>query len=235
MAATGGGEWREELDLGDPDAAAFVFQEEPVAGLVVGRIGGGKGVGGESGIGTIIGDRQVEIGGEFGVSGEELGDNFAVAGGDEFRVGVDWLTGNFVIEITAELAGGFGGVVSGLGVVGFGGASEEEVGVGDGDVNGVLLESRKSSLERNGENYGAFVVALTVDVDAVAVESTDVVGEVAPETGEFVAIETANFDGAFGGDVGNGRGGGVRCGEDGRKIDRTTVEDDLVLRVKAGV
>lgn len=96
-----------------------------------------------------------------------------------------------------------------MGVVGFGGAGEEEVWVGDGDIDRALFEIREGGLEGNGEDDGAFVVALAVEVDAVAVKSTDVVGEVAPEAGEFVAVEAADFDGALGGDVGDTGGGGV--------------------------
>lgn len=192
-------------------------------------------MGGEGGISIIIGNREVEIGGELGVGGEKLGSDFAVAGGDEFRVGVDGFVRNFVVEVAAELAGGFGGVVGGLGIVGFGGAGEEEVGVGDGNANGVLLESGEGCLEGNGKNHGAFVIALAEDVDAVAVEGTDVIREVAPEAGEFVAVETADLDGAFGGDIGDTGGGGARSGEDGGKVDRTAVENNLVLRVEAGV
>lgn len=191
-------------------------------------------MGGEGGIGIIEGDREVEIRGEFGVGREKLGSDFVVAGGDELGVGVDGLVRDFVIEITAELTGGFGGVVGGLGVVGLGGAGEEKIGVGNGNANRVLLEVREGSLEGNGENDGAFVVALAVNVDAVAVEGADVIGEVAPEAGEFVAVEAADFDGTFGGDVGDTSGSGVTGGEDGRKVNRATVEDDLVLRIKIG-
>ena len=35
VAAASRGEWGKKLDLGDPDAATLVSQEEPVAGLVV--------------------------------------------------------------------------------------------------------------------------------------------------------------------------------------------------------
>lgn len=192
-------------------------------------------MGGEGGISIIIGNREVEIGGELGVGREELGSDFAVAGGDEFRVGVDGFVRDLVVEVAAKLAGGFGSVVGRLSVVGFGGAGEEEIRVSDSNANGVLLESGEGCLEGNGENDGAFVIALAEDVDAVAVEGADVIREIAPETGEFVTVETADLDGAFGGDIGDAGGGGVRSGENGGKVDRTAVENDLVLRVEAGV
>ena len=90
-------------------------------------------------------------------------------------------------------------------------------------------------MKGNREDDGAFVVALAVDVDAVAVESADVIGEVAPEAGELIAVKTADFDGAFGGDVSDTGGGSVSGGEDGGKINWATVEDDLILRIEAGV
>ena len=221
--------------MGDPDATALIFQKEPVAGLVVRRVGRGESMSGEGGISIIICNRQVEIRGEFGAGREELRNDFAVTGGDELCVGVDGLVRNFMIEIAAELAGGFGGVVGGLGIIGFGGAGEEKIRVCNCNANGVLLEVGEGCLEGNGENNGAFVITLTVEVDAVAVESADVIGEVAPEAGEFVAVKTADFDGAFGGDVSDTGGGGVSGGEDGGKINWATVEDDLILRVEAGV
>ncbi len=91
-------------------------------------------MGGQSRIGIIIGNWKVEIRGEVVWSGEELGDDFALARGDEFGVGIDRFVRDFVVEIAAELLGGFGGVIGGLGVVGFGGTSEEIVGVGHGNV-----------------------------------------------------------------------------------------------------
>lgn len=166
-------------------------------------------MGGEGGISIIKGDGEVEIGGEFGVSGEELGSDFAVAGDDELGVGIDGFVRNFVVKVAAELLSRFGGVVSGLSVVGFGSAGEEEIWVGDGDIDRVLLEVGEGGLEGNGEDDGAFVVALAEEVDAVAVKSADVVGEVTPEAGEFVAVETADFDGTLGGDVGDTGGGSV--------------------------
>lgn len=89
--------------MGDPDAAAFVLQEEPVAGLVVGRVGRGEGVSGEGSISIIKGDGEIEIGGEFGVRGEELRSDFAVAGGDELGASIDWFVRNFVVKVAAEL------------------------------------------------------------------------------------------------------------------------------------
>lgn len=166
-------------------------------------------MGGESSISIVKGDGEVEIGGELGVRGEELGSDFAVAGGDEFGVSIDGLVRDFVVKVAAELFGGLSSVVSGLSIVGFGGAGEEKVWVGDGNVDRALLEVGEGGLERNGEDDGAFVVTLTVELNAVAVESADVVREVAPEAGEFVAVEAADFDGAFGGDVGDTSGGGV--------------------------
>lgn len=164
---------------------------------------------GEGSVSIIKGDGEIEIGGEFGVGGEELGSDFAVARGDEFGVGIDGFVGNLVVKVTAELLSRLGGVVGGLSVVGFGGASEEEVWVGDGDIDRALLEIGEGGLEGNGEDDGAFVVALAEEVDAVAVEGADVVGEVAPEAGEFVTVEAADFDGTLGGDVGDTGGGSV--------------------------
>ncbi len=164
-----------------------------------------------------------------------MGSAFAMGGDDELSVGVDGFVGNFVIEVATKLAGGFGGVVGGLGVVGFGGAGEEEIGVRDGDIERVLLEVGEGGLEGNGKNNGAFVVALAVEIDAVAVEGADVIREIAPEAGEFVTVKTADLDGAFGGDVGDAGGGGIPGGEDGGEVDWTAVEDDLVLWVEAGV
>ncbi len=166
-----------------------------------------------------------------------------MAGGDEFGVGVDGFGGDFMVEIAAELLGGFGGVVGGLGVVGFGGAGEEVVGVRHGDIDRGLFEGGEGGLEGDRENDGAFVVALTEEFDAVAVESADVVGEIAPETGEFVAVEAADFDVGFGGNVGDDRGGvcdggvggAAAGGEDGGEIDRAAVEDDLILRIETGI
>ena len=85
--------------------------------------------------GRSIGDWEIEIGGEFDRSREKLGGDFAVAGGNELGVGVDWRAGDFMVEVAAELLGGFGGVVGGLGVVGFGGAGEEVIGVCHGDTD----------------------------------------------------------------------------------------------------
>lgn len=200
-------------------------------------------MGGQGRVGIIIGDREIEIGGEFGGSREKLGGDFAVAGGNELGVGVDWRAGDFMVEVAAELLGGFGGVVGGLGVVGFGSAGEEVVGVCHGDTDGGLFEGGEGGLEGNRENNRAFVVALTKEFDAIAVESADVVGEIAPETGEFVAVETADFDVGFGGNVGDdcggvgdgGVGGAAAGGEDGGEIDRAAVEDDLILRIEAGI
>ncbi len=166
-----------------------------------------------------------------------------MAGGDELCVGVDGCAGDFMVEVAAELLGGFGGVVGGLGVVGFGGAGEEVVGVCHGDTDWGLFEGGEGGLEGNRENDGALVVALTEEFDTVAVEGADVVGEVAPEAGEFVAIEAADFEVGFGGNVGDDRGGvgdsgvggAAAGGEDGGEIDRAAVEDDLILRIEAGI
>ena len=57
LATAGGGHRGEEFDLGDPSATAFVFEEEPVAGVVVGREGEAGSLGGEGGVGDVIGDR----------------------------------------------------------------------------------------------------------------------------------------------------------------------------------
>lgn len=234
FAAAGGGHRGEELDLGDPGATAFVAEEEPVAGVVGRGVGGAESVGGESSVGVEVGDGEIEIGHELGVGGKKLRGDFAMAGDDEISVGVDWGVRNFMVEVAAELAGGFCAVIGGLGIVGFGGAGEEEIGVGDGDSERVLFEACEGGLQGDGENDGALVIALAVELDAVAVESADVIGEVTPEAGEFVAVETADFEVGLGGDVGDTRGGGVRGGEDGGEVDGAAVEDDLVLGVEAG-
>ena len=57
LAAASGGHGGEKFDLGDPSAAAFVFEEEPVASIVVGREGEAGSLGGECGVGDVIGDR----------------------------------------------------------------------------------------------------------------------------------------------------------------------------------
>ena len=98
-------------------------------------------------------------------------------------------------------------------------------------------------MEGDGENDGALVVALSEEFDTVAVESSDVVGEIAPEAGEFVAVEAADFEVGFGGNIGDDRGGvgdgGVGSaaagGEDSGEIDWTAVEDDLILRIETGI
>jgi len=200
-------------------------------------------VGGQGRVGIIIGDWEIEIGGEFDRSREKLGGDFAVAGGNELGVGVDWRAGDFMVEVAAELLGGFGGVVGGLGVVGFGGAGEEVIGVCHGDTDWGLFEGGEGGLEGDGENDGALVVALSEEFDTVAVESSDVVGEIAPEAGEFVAVEAADFEVGFGGNIGDDRGGvgdgGVGSaaagGEDSGEIDWTAVEDDLILRIETGI
>lgn len=104
-----------------------------------------------------------------------------------------------------------------------------------------MFECGEGGLEGDGENDGVFVITLTEKFDAVAVESADVVRKIAPETGEFVAVETADFDRAFGGDVGDTGGGvgdgavcGAAGGEDGGEVNGAAVEDDLVLRVETG-
>lgn len=166
-----------------------------------------------------------------------------MAGGDELCVGVDGCAGDFMVEVAAELLGGFGGVVGGLGVVGFGGTGEEVVGVRHGDIDWGLFESGEGGLEGNGENDGALMVALAEEFDTVAVESADVVGEIAPEAGEFVAVEAADFEVGFGGNIGDdcggvcdgGVGGAAAGGEDGGEVDRAAVENDLILRIKSGV
>lgn len=161
----------------------------------------------------------------------------AVRSDEGAGIGVISGGGDFAVEVAAEEAFRISVAEFLAGVVGGGGAGEEEVGVGiskgEGSVRSVDLV--EGILEEDGEDGGFFVEADAEDFDAFAAEVANVVGEIAPKAEGFVAVVAADFEAVRGGDV--GEDGGLAAGESEKmgKVDSLGVDSGGEIRDEAGI
>lgn len=121
--------------------------------------------------------------------------------------------------------------------VGFGGAREEEVRIGEVDAFGGVGEGNlaKNGLEVDRESSSGFGIAFAEPFETATGLVMDVIRHVMPETFGAVLVEAADFGALLGGDVGDGSGAATTELEDFGKIDILAIEGRLVGRTEVGI